>query len=188
MSVSYIERDGQRFALVPAETYQKMLEDLEDLADVRAYDAAMAAGPHEYVPAEVVDRILAGGHPIRVWRQYRGVSATALASAIKIAPAYLSQLEHGHRQASHAVLRLLSTALQVDIDDLIAVPNPQSIEAAILNYTKAGDAQRLANTLDQHLAGMDSSTIRTERDRLAGLVRLDAPEVPEELLNLIERG
>jgi transcriptional regulator with XRE-family HTH domain len=32
---------------------------------------------------------------------------------------YLSQIEHGRRQASQAVLRRLATALKVDVDDLI---------------------------------------------------------------------
>ncbi len=119
MSVSYIERDGQRFALVPAETYRKMLEDLEDLEDIRAFDAAKSAEPQEYVPASVVDRLIAGENPIRVWRDHRGMSAADLATATEISAAYLSQLEHGRREASHKVLRKLATVLKVDIDDLI---------------------------------------------------------------------
>jgi predicted transcriptional regulator len=119
MSVRYIDQDGQRYALVPAETYDRMLDDLDDLDDIRAYDAAKTR-EQEFVPAAVADRLIAGESPLRVWREYRGKSPGDLAVEVGISKPYLSQLEHGARQASHAVLRKLATALQVDIDDLVA--------------------------------------------------------------------
>jgi hypothetical protein len=119
MNVTYIERDGERFALVPAETFQRMLDDLDELDDIRLYDKAKAK-PQEYFPIELIDRLIAGENPVRVWREYRGLTAAALAAEVKIAAPYLSQIEHGRRLASQAVLRRLATALKVDIDDLIA--------------------------------------------------------------------
>jgi Helix-turn-helix domain len=118
MSVSYIEQDGERFALVPADVYERMLDALDDLDDIRVYDAAKAK-PQEFIPAAVVDRLIAGENPIKVWREYRGHTAVALAGRAEIAPAYLSQLEHGHRKASQDVLRRMASALDVDVDDLI---------------------------------------------------------------------
>lgn len=38
-----IERDGKRFVLVPEETYDRMIDDLDD---IRAYDRAKSE-PHE---------------------------------------------------------------------------------------------------------------------------------------------
>jgi DNA-binding XRE family transcriptional regulator len=118
MSVNFVERDGQRFALVPAEIYERMLDDLDDLDDIRAYDAAKAKA-QEFVPAAIADRLIAGENPVRVWREYRGLTPTVLAERVGITPPYLSQLEHDRRRASHVVLRRLATALQVDIDDLV---------------------------------------------------------------------
>jgi ribosome-binding protein aMBF1 (putative translation factor) len=118
MNVTYIERDGQLFAVIPADTFERMLDDLDDLDDIRLYDAAKAQ-PQEYIPADIVDRLIDGENPVRVWREHRGLTAAALAVEVKIAAPYLSQIEHGRRQASQAVLRRLATALKVDVDDLI---------------------------------------------------------------------
>jgi DNA-binding XRE family transcriptional regulator len=117
MTVTFIERDGHRFALVPVEIYERMLDDLDDLDDMRLYDAAKGK-PQEYVPAAVVDRIIAGENPVAVWREHRGLSAVA--KAVEISPPYLSQIEHGQRRPSLDVLRRLAEALAVDIDDLVA--------------------------------------------------------------------
>jgi DNA-binding XRE family transcriptional regulator len=119
MTIRFIEEDGVRFAVVPAETYERMIEDLDELDDLRAYDRAISKG-QEFVPAAVADRLIGGENPIRVWREYRTMKASDLAATVGISKPYLSQLEHGGRQASHTVLRKLATALAVDIDDLIA--------------------------------------------------------------------
>ena len=58
----------------------RLVEDAEMLADVGDYDAvvqAIAEG-EELVPAEVVYALLDGGNPIRVWREYRGLSMPVL--------------------------------------------------------------------------------------------------------------
>jgi DNA-binding XRE family transcriptional regulator len=112
-----IERDGRRFVLVPQETYERMLDEIDELAAIRAYDRAKAA-PQEMVPAEIVDRLLSGENPVKVWREHRGRTQQRLADAIGISKPYLSQLEHGQREASIKVLRALAAALAVDLEDL----------------------------------------------------------------------
>ena len=72
MSHKTIERHGKRFVLVPEKTYGRMIEGLDDLDDIRAYDRAVAK-PQEFVPAEVADRLIARENPVRVWRGYRGL-------------------------------------------------------------------------------------------------------------------
>lgn len=112
-----ILRDGHRFVLVSEEAYARMLDELDELAAIRLYDDAKAA-PEELVPAKIVDRLLAGESPVKVWREHRGMTQQALAEAARISKPYLSQLEHGLRQASVAVLRALAAALALDLDDL----------------------------------------------------------------------
>lgn len=97
------------------------LDEYEALVDAAAaHDvmARIAAGEEELVPSDVVDRLLAGGHPVRVWRGHRGLTGRALAQAAGISPAYLSEIEHGRKAPSLATLRRLSDALSVDLDDL----------------------------------------------------------------------
>lgn len=92
----------------------------ETLADVRDYDAAMeriAAG-EELIPAEVVYALLDGGNPIRVWREYRGLSQAELAAKAGISASYLSQLEAGKRDGTVEVLSALAVELGVALDDL----------------------------------------------------------------------
>jgi len=112
------ERGGKRFVLVPEKTYDRMIGDLDDLDDIRAYDRAKAK-PQEFVPREIVDRLIAGESHIKVWREYRGKTQQQLADKVKISKPYLSQLEGGLREASIGVIKRIAAALKVDVDDLI---------------------------------------------------------------------
>ncbi len=121
MSVQVILKEGKpEYAIIPYEDYERLLADAEMLEDIRDYDTAVQAleKGEELIPAEVVYALLAGANPIRVWREYRGISQGALAEAIGISAAYLSQLETGKRTGTAEVLKALADALQLDLDDL----------------------------------------------------------------------
>ena len=117
--VQVIERDGKRlFAVIPWEEYERLRDIAEMDDDVRLYDEAVARRD-EYFPAEIVDRLLADENPIKVFREYRGMTQRALAAAVGINTAYLSQIETGKRGGSSKVLRAVATALDVDLDDIV---------------------------------------------------------------------
>ena len=118
MKLERMERDGTRYVLVPEDEFQKLQEALDDLDDIRAYDRAKAT-PQEFVPATVVDRLIEGESPIRVYREHRGLTQDQLASTVGISKPYLSQLENGVRTPSVDTARALADALRVDIDDLL---------------------------------------------------------------------
>jgi DNA-binding XRE family transcriptional regulator len=122
MSVYIIEKDGQpEWAVVPYETYERLIEDAEMLQDIRAYDEAkeaLAAG-EELIPAEVTYAILDGEHPVRVWRKTRGLTQQQLAEAAGISKPYLSQIESSKRQGTTEVLAAIAKALGLTVDDLI---------------------------------------------------------------------
>ena len=118
MSHKTIERHGKRFVLVPEKTYGRMIEDLDDLDDIRAYDRAKAK-PQEFVPAAIADRLIAQENPLKVWREFRGLTQQRLAERARISTPYLSQLESGAREASVSVLKRLAAALKLDVDELI---------------------------------------------------------------------
>ena len=122
MSVQFIETDdGKRLAVLPEADYRALLEAKEesnDLAAVREFDARLARGDEELIPAEYVNRMLDGENKIRVWREYRGLTVKALAEAAGVTPAYLSQIETGAREGTLATLKKLSAALCVTIDDI----------------------------------------------------------------------
>ncbi len=88
------------------------------LSDEELYDRADAEGGESF-PAEVLDRLLAGQNPIRVYRVHRGMTQGALAAAAGIHPVYLSQIETGKRTGSARTLAAIAEALGVTVDDLI---------------------------------------------------------------------
>jgi DNA-binding XRE family transcriptional regulator len=85
--------------------------------DIRAYDAAKARN-EETFPSEVVKRLVAGESPIRVFREYRGLTQEQLARSAKIARAYLAEIEAGRKPGSISVLRAIAAALELDLDDI----------------------------------------------------------------------
>lgn len=124
MKAQIIEKDGQpEWAILPYEEYRSLLEQAEGVADAMDFDRAQAnlAAGEELVPAGLVDRLLTGEPPLRVWREHRGLTQEALAAQVGITKSYLSQLEGGKRGGSLPVLRRLATALGVDLADLTAI-------------------------------------------------------------------
>jgi DNA-binding Xre family transcriptional regulator len=106
------------------------LEDAEDLAAVAAAEAREAALGKEkaradYLPIELVRRLSAGEHPVRVWRAHRRLSREALATAAGIAPSYLSEIETRRKPGSFSALAKLAAALHISLDDLAAWLEPQ---------------------------------------------------------------
>ena len=81
MKLQTIEINGAPCAIVPIRDYDQLRDALEDAADREALRQSRASG-EELVPDEFVDR-LGGGSPVRVWREYRGLTATALARRAK---------------------------------------------------------------------------------------------------------
>jgi len=113
---------GERLVVLAEGEYQTLLEaatEAADLATIRRFRERLAAGEEELLPAEMVDRILDGENPIRVWREHRGMSVKALAGKAGIAPAYLSQIETGKRDGTVATVKKLAAALGITVDDRV---------------------------------------------------------------------
>jgi DNA-binding Xre family transcriptional regulator len=113
--------------------YEALLERLEDAEDNAFLDGVeereRALGKEtaraDYLPAELVRRLMDGEHPVRVWRAHRGLAREALAAAAGIAPSYLTEIETRRKPGSFAALAKISAALRVSLDDLAAWLKPQ---------------------------------------------------------------
>lgn len=113
---------GEEMVVLSRRDFDTLVAASEDLADLAAYDEAtarLASGDEELVPSAVVDAILSGESPIRVWRRHRGLALGVLAAAAKVSQAYLSQIETGKRQGQAETLKRIAMALGVTVDDLI---------------------------------------------------------------------
>ena len=109
---------GETLILVPLAEYEALI----DAADIAAADrirADVAAGRDEVVPGSLVNRLIDGENAIRVWREYRGLTAAHLAAKAEISPAYLSELETGKKTGTVETLRKIANVLKLDIDDLV---------------------------------------------------------------------
>lgn len=116
-----IFRDGKpQYAVIPWSEYLRLAGDdpLAEMSDEDLFDAARASGEDRF-PVELVDRLLAGHSPLKVYREYRGLTQKELARKAKITLLYLSQIERGARGGSIKVLGALAKALGVDLDDLV---------------------------------------------------------------------
>lgn len=80
------------------------------------------------------------GERIKQARKQAGLRQNELARRIEVSPPTLSQVENSKRQPSLELLRRISSELQVDINDLAAVPQPvqqtslKDVEQAIRSY------------------------------------------------------
>jgi DNA-binding XRE family transcriptional regulator len=71
------------------------------------------------VPHDVVKRELAGAHPVRAWREARGLNQVQLATFAGISRAYLTQIETGERTGTLDVMVKLARNLRCMVEDLI---------------------------------------------------------------------
>lgn len=93
------------------------MDDDTTLTDEELRDLA-AAEDDEFFPLDVAQRLLAGEHPVRVFRTYRQLTQKQLAAQAGINAVYLSQVERGRRAGSGRILAALARALNVDAEHL----------------------------------------------------------------------
>jgi DNA-binding XRE family transcriptional regulator len=116
MNVQIIELNGApALAVLPIAEWNALLEQLEELQDIADAKAAMT---EETFPAEFVDRLLAGEPPLKVWREYRGLTLADLAEACGVTPRELSIVEDNATKPAADLLTRLAQALGCDVDDL----------------------------------------------------------------------
>jgi DNA-binding XRE family transcriptional regulator len=98
----------------------ELLADAEDIRDAAAVAAKLVTGETEAYPVEVMNRLLDGDHPVRVFRDYRGLTAQELADRADISRAYLSEMENRSKPGSLKAMTKLAAALSVPLDLLAA--------------------------------------------------------------------
>jgi len=117
--VQVITHKGRpQWAVIPYQDYLDLCELNEVAHTVRHFKQALACGDEELLPEAMVKRLTKGESPIRVWREYRGLTQKVLAEQVHISVPYLSQLESQLKTPSVNVLSDLAEALNVTLDDL----------------------------------------------------------------------
>jgi DNA-binding XRE family transcriptional regulator len=121
MGVQIVELGNEKHALIPIAEYNQLIAELEDRDDVRfaAEAEVRRVGGEEYLPLEMVDRLLAGESALRVWRKHRGLKQLQLAAISGVGNGQISNIEQGGRGASLETWQRLAQALRVDLDDIV---------------------------------------------------------------------
>ncbi len=88
----------------------------KSMGDMEAFDEE---DTDNAIPLDVLERLLDGEHPLKVFRRHRALTQKQLADLTGLNATYLSQIETRKRRGSTRVYRRLATALGVDIGDLI---------------------------------------------------------------------
>jgi DNA-binding XRE family transcriptional regulator len=119
MTKQIIRQNGKpAFVVVPFKEWQRIEEILEDRADAAAVRAYWENPDEEGFPDDIVGKLLDGVNPIKVFREYRGMTQAELAGKAELSSMYLSQLERGERRPGRKALGKLAAALRVDVDML----------------------------------------------------------------------
>lgn len=83
--------------------------------------AAQRGAPVETtIPIEVVKAKLDGVHPLKAWREFRGMTQVHLSSCSEVGRDLIAQIEIRKKQGGVATLERLARALGVPIEALIA--------------------------------------------------------------------
>jgi DNA-binding XRE family transcriptional regulator len=107
--------------------FEALVAAAEDAIDNAAVDAQEAreaamgkvAARADYLPVEALDRLVEGESPVRVWRNHRGLTLSALAEAAGVSISYLSEIETGRKPGSSAAVRAIAHALKVPMESLL---------------------------------------------------------------------
>jgi len=115
MNIQSIKLDGKDFVILSREDY----EDIIDIAEANAVMSRIRSGEEETVPSHVVDALIDGENPVRVWRKHRGMTARELAKQTDLSAAYISEIETGKKDGSISAIKKIASVLNVDLDDIV---------------------------------------------------------------------
>lgn len=115
MNIQTLTIEGKDFVVLSREDYEDML----DVAEACKIKARIESGEEELVPSNVVDALLRGENPVRVWRTHRGLNARELAQKAELSAAYISEIETGKKDGSVSALKRIASVLDTDLDDLV---------------------------------------------------------------------
>ncbi len=112
-------------AVLPIALWHRM----EAIADDASMDLAMEDGGEAF-PGDVVNRLADGVSPIKVFREYRGITQAELGEQVGVDRKHISNVEAGRRAGGIELRRRIAKTLSVDLDDLEPWPQDQPAVSA----------------------------------------------------------
>jgi hypothetical protein len=89
---------GEELVILRKADYDALVSrgDEVDLAAIEEFRTRRAAGEEEILPNAMVASLLAGEHPVKVWRKHRGLKRAALAERTGIASGSIGKSRSVH--------------------------------------------------------------------------------------------
>lgn len=119
MGEQTITLQGVQYTVVNTELFEKMREELEDYKDAieaMKIDKEVRAGHKEYMPASVVDAVLDGKNPVKVYREYRKMTQEELAKKAGVSVSMIRKIENGESEGSISTIKAIAKALNEDVE------------------------------------------------------------------------
>jgi transcriptional regulator with XRE-family HTH domain len=176
-------------AILPWQEYQTLLR------------AAEGHGLQPPVPAEIRQAIADGVHPVRAWREHRGLNQGQLAALVGISRAYLAQIEGGGRTGTLEVMARVARALDRRLEDLMLSGPDDFAQAAASLGAMPAKLREIAAALPQaawrskpagggfcliehacHLRDIDGEGYRVRLERMLTEERPSLPDLDGDAL------
>lgn len=109
---------------IPKAEYDALLDRLEEAedalvvkhfresVDTQGWDAATK----DCLPIDLVERKLAGEHPVRIWRAQRKLTLRALGELAHLPASYISEIENFTKPGSYPAFAKIARALDLPIE------------------------------------------------------------------------
>jgi DNA-binding XRE family transcriptional regulator len=108
----------QKAVVIPVDVWERILEELEELDDIRAYEEAEVESDQKTIEHDELCRML-GLSPLRYLRQRAGLTQTALAKKSGLSQSYIAKVESSERRPSLKAAKKLAGPLGVTPERLM---------------------------------------------------------------------
>ena len=116
-------KGSDEMVLLPIEEYRELVQQLENARRntiIGLSRESIIQNLGETFPSDFVKKLLLGEeHPVKVWRDFRGLSQAQLAAESGVRQAAISNIETGKNSGSVHTMQALARALGCTIDLLL---------------------------------------------------------------------
>ncbi|HUT54494.1 MAG TPA: helix-turn-helix transcriptional regulator [bacterium] len=109
---------GEQAVVVPLAVWRRLMEEMEELQDIRAYDRAKADPDQKTIEHDELCRML-GRSPLRYLRGRQNLTQARLSKKTGLSQSYIAKLEAGERRPSKTALKKIAAALKIEPEKLI---------------------------------------------------------------------
>jgi ribosome-binding protein aMBF1 (putative translation factor) len=125
MSVRFQKTPRGEVAILPRKDYELLVAKASEADEDAGTARIIARARKEFadggplLPKTVVDQLADGENPVRVLREWRGITQMYLSFKTNLSQGHISDIENGRRAGTAAALRLIANELKVPLDLLV---------------------------------------------------------------------